>query len=421
MLIKDAFALENLCKVNAVVFDKTGTLTEGIPQVTDSCWLSGSDEEELNILYTAEQKSEHPLASAILFWLKDSGATFCDADQFKSMTGSGITLVVKGATYWVGSRRLLDMFKAPIPSKIEEEVKQWQEEGQSIALFGKENELLAVFAISDRIKPTSSKAIAILKKQGIEAHLLTGDNRKAAAHVASQLGIEHIAAEVLPNEKNQYIRKLHAILHLQQRDGFGFPVGNLLHQRVVKSAACRFDAFDGGRQLMMVAGKNHPVGFGYGDPASGFKRLRGFVDEERCEMTAGEHSVGGTDECTGHNTRFVKQFGIDFYFQLGGTEAQARQSVARCFLVTVAAVLCRLCFAYGFADAPQFGIVGMCFEAAFVSEGEHFIVHARRVADAKDVDAAVDQLFRNPVYCRVTLRCYEHLVLAVQCFVDGFN
>lgn len=209
VLIKDAFALENLCKVNAVVFDKTGTLTEGIPQVTDSCWLSGSDEEELNILYTAEQKSEHPLASAILFWLKDSGATFCDADQFKSMTGSGITLVVKGATYWVGSRRLLDMFKAPIPSKIEEEVRQWQEEGQSIALFGKENELLAVFAISDRIKPTSSKAIAILKKQGIEAHLLTGDNRKAAAHVASQLGIEHIAAEVLPNEKNQYIRKLH--------------------------------------------------------------------------------------------------------------------------------------------------------------------------------------------------------------------
>jgi Cu2+-exporting ATPase len=209
VLIKDAFALENLCKVNAVVFDKTGTLTEGVPQVTDSCWLSGSDEEELNILYTAEQKSEHPLASAILLWLKDSGATHCDADQFKNMTGSGITLVVKGATYWVGSRRLLDMFKAPIPSKIEEEVKKWQEEGRSIALFGKENELLAVFAISDKIKSTSSKAIAILKKQGIETYLLTGDNRKAAGYVASQLGIEHVAAEVLPNEKNQYISKLH--------------------------------------------------------------------------------------------------------------------------------------------------------------------------------------------------------------------
>ena len=209
VLIKDAFALENLCKVNAVVFDKTGTLTEGVPTVTDSYWLSGSNEEELNILYTAEQKSEHPLALAILRWLEDSGATFCEVEQFKSMTGSGISLLVKGKTYWVGNQRLLDMFQVQLPSKIDKEVKEWQEEGHSIAYFGKENELLVVLAISDRIKSTSQQAVSILKKQGIEVHLLTGDNKKAALHVASQLEIEHVAAEVLPDEKKQYIRRLH--------------------------------------------------------------------------------------------------------------------------------------------------------------------------------------------------------------------
>ena len=125
------------------------------------------------------------------------------------MTGSGISLLVKGKTYWVGNQRLLDMFQVQLPSKIDKEVKEWQEEGHSIAYFGKENELLVVLAISDRIKSTSQQAVSILKKQGIEVHLLTGDNKKAALHVASQLEIEHVAAEVLPDEKKQYIRRLH--------------------------------------------------------------------------------------------------------------------------------------------------------------------------------------------------------------------
>ena len=104
ILIKDAFALENLCKVDTVVLDKTGTLTEGVPEVTDSFWVSEASRDMLDILYTAEMKSEHPLASAILSWLKGTEAAEIDADSFESVTGRGIQMQVHGVTYWVGSK-----------------------------------------------------------------------------------------------------------------------------------------------------------------------------------------------------------------------------------------------------------------------------------------------------------------------------
>ena len=92
ILIKDAFALENLCKVDTVVLDKTGTLTEGVPVVTDSYWISDDNIRYLDVLYTAEQKSEHPLASAILCWLEESGAKVCEAENFESLTGRGVCI-----------------------------------------------------------------------------------------------------------------------------------------------------------------------------------------------------------------------------------------------------------------------------------------------------------------------------------------
>lgn len=208
ILIKDAFALENLCKVDTVVMDKTGTLTEGVPVVTDSYWASNDNVSYLDILYTAEQKSEHPLASAILRWLDDSGAKRCDADHFESLTGQGVRIQVKGLDYWVGSHGLLESFQADIPEKVQAEISRWQEEGQSIVFYGQGHRLLAVFAISDRIKPTSAAAVKELKKLGIDVHLLTGDGMRTAEHVAAALGIEHCRAEVMPDGKEAYIVSL---------------------------------------------------------------------------------------------------------------------------------------------------------------------------------------------------------------------
>lgn len=208
ILIKDAFALENLCKVDTVVLDKTGTLTEGVPVVTDSCWLSESNVYFLDILYTAELKSEHPLASAIIRWLEDSGASTCEAGNFESLTGRGIRLEVEGVTYWVGSQGLLELFGAQIPEKTSEQIAGWQENGQSVVYYGKGNELLAALAISDRIKPTSAAAVKELTGMGIEVHLLTGDGVKTAERVADTLGIKYFKAEVMPNDKEEYIMAL---------------------------------------------------------------------------------------------------------------------------------------------------------------------------------------------------------------------
>lgn len=208
ILIKDAFALENLCKVDTVVLDKTGTLTEGVPVVTDSYWISDDNIRYLDVLYTAEQKSEHPLASAILCWLEESGAKVCEAENFESLTGRGIRIQVEGVTYWAGSQGLLDIFQAGIPEKVRKQIGQWQEDGQSVVFYGQETRLLAVLAISDRIKPTSAEAVKELKKQGIEVHLLTGDGVRTAERVAATLDIGYYKAEVMPNDKEEYIISL---------------------------------------------------------------------------------------------------------------------------------------------------------------------------------------------------------------------
>ena len=208
ILIKDAFALENLCKVDTVVLDNTGTLTEGVPVVTDSYWISDDNIRYLDVLYTAEQKSEHPLASAILCWLEESGAKVCEAENFESLTGRGVRIQVEGVTYWVGSQGLLDIFQAGIPEKVRKQIGQWQEDGQSVVFYGQETRLLAVLAISDRIKPTSAEAVKELKKQGIEVHLLTGDGVRTAERVAATLDIGYYKAEVMPNDKEEYIISL---------------------------------------------------------------------------------------------------------------------------------------------------------------------------------------------------------------------
>lgn len=210
ILIKDAFALENLCKVNTVVLDKTGTLTEGVPEVTDSYWVSEATKDFLDILYTAEKKSEHPLASAILSWLEGTEASDREAEHFESLTGRGIRMEVGGITYWVGNKNLMESFGATIPPGAAVEINQWHEDGKSVVYYGWGTELLAALAISDRLKPTSAAAVEALKELGIEVHLLTGDGIRTAETLASFLDIRQYKAEVLPSEKEAYIQSLQA-------------------------------------------------------------------------------------------------------------------------------------------------------------------------------------------------------------------
>jgi Cu2+-exporting ATPase len=211
ILIKDAYALENLCRIDTLVTDKTGTLTEGLPQVVDSYWLSETQICYLDILYTAEMKSGHPLAGAILHWMKDAGASVLEPEHFESITGQGVCLTTKEHTCWVGNRTLADKFQAHIPDKAGKQLQQWQECGYSAVYYGDGPALLAVIAVADVVKTNSHAAIEILKQNGIEVHLLTGDAEQSARHVASALGINYVKAGVLPQDKENYIKALQAV------------------------------------------------------------------------------------------------------------------------------------------------------------------------------------------------------------------
>lgn len=210
ILIKDAFALENLCRIDTVVLDKTGTLTEGKPTVTDWLWLAPSDElpDLKSVLLAAEMKSEHPLAAAIVTALQDSGVETVEIERFVSLTGRGIEVRIKGVDYWIGSRSLAGEYLPGIPDSVSHQADSWQEAGKSVIWYGRGAELLALAAIADPVKPTSAEAVRELRRMGIEVHMLTGDGRKTAAAVAEDLGLTRFEAEVMPDDKERYIKDL---------------------------------------------------------------------------------------------------------------------------------------------------------------------------------------------------------------------
>ncbi|MFL1683571.1 MULTISPECIES: heavy metal translocating P-type ATPase [Bacteroidales] len=208
ILIKDAFALENLCKVNCIVLDKTGTITQGHPAVTAEIWLQTPDTEMLSVLLSAEQKSEHPLALAMTDFLLKKEIQPISVTSFQSLTGQGITVEYNKNFFWVGSLKMAADQTTTFPESVKPVLKQWQNDGQSIVCYGKQNRILAIFALSDPIKESSKYAISSLQKKGIEIHLLTGDNRHTANSVALKLGIKNIQADALPSGKEEYIKTL---------------------------------------------------------------------------------------------------------------------------------------------------------------------------------------------------------------------
>lgn len=211
ILIKDAESLERARRVNAVVLDKTGTVTEGHPQVTSLRWKN-EDERLAAAFYELEKHSEHPLAEAIVRYLENIfpqlEKNISPVRQFESLTGRGIRGTVGSTLYYAGNRRLLTEQGISVSPQLEEEAERLTAEAQTVIWLADEHEALAIAAIADRIKPTSRPAIAALQRQGIEVHLLTGDNESTARAIAAQAGIRHYHAGVLPQEKASFIARL---------------------------------------------------------------------------------------------------------------------------------------------------------------------------------------------------------------------
>lgn len=214
ILIRDASALENLCHIDTVVLDKTGTLTEGTPRVV-SVWWHGHEPEThlIDVLYAAENRSEHPLASAIVSYLEPMNPHPVEGGVFESVTGMGIKLTVNNSTYWVGSKTFLRTFGAGLEADALAEANAREGEGCSLVYFGFGNQVLAILAIADRLKPTSAKAIQTLRDAGIEVHLLTGDGELPARKMAEKAGITHWKAGALPSDKEDYVQALQKAGH----------------------------------------------------------------------------------------------------------------------------------------------------------------------------------------------------------------
>ena len=207
ILIKDAESLELAKKVNAIVLDKTGTITEGKPEVTGEFWHQ-RDSLLTAILVGLEKLSEHPLADAVVKHYGEVKSV--ELTNFQSVTGAGVKAMHGDTTYFIGNAKLMRDNSINIPESIQEQAKFYADRAQTVIWFASEKEALAVLSIADKVKPTSGAAIKELHRLGIEVYMLTGDNESTAKQISKELGIDHYKAEVLPDQKEQFIKELQA-------------------------------------------------------------------------------------------------------------------------------------------------------------------------------------------------------------------
>lgn len=207
ILIKDAESLELAKKVNAIVLDKTGTITEGRPQVTGIQWLNNDDTTK-DVLLSIEKQSEHPLAEAVVKHLEGVSATALS--NFDSITGKGAKAEFNNDTYYVGNKKLLAENNITIADQLQQQADEWGTQSKTVIWFANSKQALSVVAISDKIKETSVEAIKEMQDMGIDLYMLTGDNEATAKAIASQTGIKHYKAEVLPQHKADFVKELQA-------------------------------------------------------------------------------------------------------------------------------------------------------------------------------------------------------------------
>jgi Cu2+-exporting ATPase len=214
ILIKNATALEQTSKIQAIIFDKTGTLTEGKPVVTNVVTfaagkLAGLDEARLlQVAATAETNSEHPLAGAIVEEAKDRQLALLPYSQFKAIAGGGVQAQVDGDTVLVGTPKLLAENTIQLQPAEQEELTALQAEGKTAMLVAMNGRTVGLIAVADRVRTTSRETIAQLKASGIQVAMLTGDNRRTSEVVGRALGIEQVFAEVQPSDKAKYVKQL---------------------------------------------------------------------------------------------------------------------------------------------------------------------------------------------------------------------
>lgn len=210
ILFKGGEYLEGTQAINAVLLDKTGTITEGKPRVTDVVRISGKD-EDLALVVASEKRSEHPLAEAVISYAVEHDVPVNDPEAFEAITGHGVYAKVDGRDVYVGTRKLMRE-KGIDVTAVENELQALENKGKTAVIAAINGEISFIIAIADVVKDTSKEAINRMKKMGIDVYMMTGDNHLTAQVVAKEVGIpaENVMAEVLPEQKSEYVEKLQA-------------------------------------------------------------------------------------------------------------------------------------------------------------------------------------------------------------------
>ncbi len=204
VIFRSAEALEHLHSVNAVVLDKTGTITEGKPVVTDIITANDFTQNELlELAYSLESLSEHPLAQAIVNYCKDKNIKITKADNFETLSGKGITASIDNIFCVSGNIKLFNELGIQITENTE-----LANQGKTPLYFAKDNKLVGVIAVADAVKTNSGFAVDTLEKMGISVTMLTGDNQKTANTIAQSVNIKNVIYEVMPQDKEKHIKSL---------------------------------------------------------------------------------------------------------------------------------------------------------------------------------------------------------------------
>ncbi|MFD0958905.1 heavy metal translocating P-type ATPase [Paenibacillus chungangensis] len=209
VLFKGGEHLESTHKIKTVVLDKTGTVTKGKPELTDVATASLAEEVFLRYAAAAESHSEHPLAEAIVAGVKGRGIALPAVQQFEAIPGYGIRAIVEGKEVLAGTRKLMEQRHIPVREAFAA-MEQLERAGKTVMLFAIDGEYSGMIAVADTMKDSSREAIARLKQMGIEVIMITGDNKRTAAAIAKEAGIDRVLAEVLPEGKADEVKKLQA-------------------------------------------------------------------------------------------------------------------------------------------------------------------------------------------------------------------
>lgn len=207
VIIKSGEALEKMGKVNTIAFDKTGTLTYGKPEVSDIISLDKniSEYDLLVLSASAEAKSEHPLAKAVVDYAKEKGVRLIESDSFQMQSGMGICAGLSGAEWYCGNEKYIRQNKILIPENAANELEKLRVQGKAAIIIADKNHCAGILALSDVLRPEARDAVSRLAAMNTNIVLLSGDNQKTADYFAAQAGIRNVKADLLPEEKVEAI------------------------------------------------------------------------------------------------------------------------------------------------------------------------------------------------------------------------